>query len=560
MKTFLSLLVKILLGIFVFYLFVCLVVIPLAVPPIVNSQASTILKHPVYLRSVSFNPFLWRLTVSGLEVRDKDKQVLAGFERLAVDVSFLRLLAKEIRVEFIELDGLRVNAALSKTGQVNLMELVPGAGSEASQPGTKAAPAAAKAAAGKPDGQPPALSDAPGRASAQFPLVIVDRITLRNGAVRFTDESVSPPFAAQLAGMECDVTGLSTRPDSLVRMVFHAKLDDKGLIAVEAMVRPWSQPLELETDFQLSGYALHVVTPYTGKYTGRAVSDGKLDLKMVYRISDNKLAATHKLLIQKFTFGQKVESKDALGLPFGLAVALLEDPQGRIAITLPVNGDMSSPQFHYFHLVGQVARNFFMKLVTKPFTFLASILGSESGVEEMGYTRFAPGQSVLSNEDKVKLDTIIKGLKERPKLFLQVCGAYDPDTDWKLMKQEALDKEYKQLRENSRWPDSRLYQTMFVPRFGRMAYSRLEQKYRLPNRQYDSEKMDAEVKRMLLEEGKPDRAVLESLAQARAKTVFDYIAASGFDSARLGIGTSGEAQASMGFVPMELNLTVFGEK
>ena len=101
-----------------------------------------------------------------------------------------------------------------------------------------------------------------------------------------------------------------------------------------------------------------------------------------YNIADNKLVASHKILVQRFEFGDKVESKDALHLPFGMAVALLEDPQGKINISLPVHGDMSDPEFEYFHLIGQVARNFFMKLVTKPFSFLASAIGSESGEEE----------------------------------------------------------------------------------------------------------------------------------------------------------------------------------
>jgi hypothetical protein len=101
---------------------------------------------------------------------------------------------------------------------------------------------------------------------------------------------------------------------------------------------------------------------------------------------------------------------------------------------------------------------------------------------------------------------------------------------------------------------------MFVPRFGRRAYGRLLKGYRLQNGQHDFEKVNAEVKRQLIEQGKPDKAALEALAQARAKIVYDYIAASGFDSARLGSGPSRAVQGSMGFVPLELTLTVFGEE
>ena len=109
----------------------------------------------------------------------------------------------------------------------------------------------------------------------------------------------------------------------------------------------------METTFSLNGYALGVLTPYVGKYTGRELKDGKLDLRMNYRIGGNKLIASHQVLVQQFEFGNAVESKDALHFPFGLAVALLEDPQGKIKIALPASGDMSDPKFEYFHLISK---------------------------------------------------------------------------------------------------------------------------------------------------------------------------------------------------------------
>ena len=41
-----------------------------------------------------------------------------------------------------------------------------------------------------------------------------------------------------------------------------------------------------------------------------------------------------------------------------------------------------------------------MTLVTKPFSFLASALGAESGTDEMGYVKFLPGKADLIEENK----------------------------------------------------------------------------------------------------------------------------------------------------------------
>ncbi|MDP2654113.1 MAG: DUF748 domain-containing protein [Candidatus Omnitrophota bacterium] len=529
-------------GIFLFYLFVSWAVIPLAVPWAIKSQGTKILKTPVKARSASFNPFLWRFTLKGVEVLDSDKQVLAGFDKLQVNVSFLALFKKIYRVEAFLLDGLKVNAALLPDGSINLLALAP-------QPAAPDAPASpAKAEESTPPAQPAAL-----------PLVVIDEIALTNGQVSFTDQSVQPNFKTTLNAIDIRVTGVSTRPDCRVKTTFQAKLDNKGAISSEALIDPFVQPLQMETTFTLDQYAMQVLTPYTGKYTGRELADGNLTLKMDYRIADNKITAGHKLLIQKFTFGNKVESKDALGLPFGLAVALLEDPQGRITITLPVKGDMSDPEFEYMHLVGQVVRNFFVKLVTKPFSFLASVIGAESGTEELGTLKFIPGRAEISDEEKAKLDLLAKGLMERPKLNLEINGTYDPQADWKAIKTEVFNKDYEQLKGETTKAETWIYQQLFQRQFGIRDLWQVNNDVRKEDGTIDEAALNEAIKIKIIDHGQPDKGALEVLAQARAKMIHDALIAAGFDQQRMSLGPVKTAQVSMDLVPLEFTLTVLGE-
>jgi hypothetical protein len=74
---------------------------------------------------------------------------------------------------------------------------------------------------------------------------------------------------------------------------------------------------------------------------------------------------------------------------------------------------------------------------------------------------------------------------------------------------------------------------------------------------YDEARLVAEIKRELIEGGVADMPALEALAVVRAKAVYDFILADGFDARRLSIGPSRQEQASMGFVPLEFTLTVF---
>src|SRR5262245_26003057 len=92
---------KIILGLFLFYLFLSWIVIPIGATWAIKAQGTKQLRHPVKVKVVLFNPFLWRLSINKLQILDDNKQLMAGFEKLKVDVSFLSLFKKTYRVESV---------------------------------------------------------------------------------------------------------------------------------------------------------------------------------------------------------------------------------------------------------------------------------------------------------------------------------------------------------------------------------------------------------------------------------------------------------------------------
>ncbi len=536
-----KILLKILAGIAIGFLVIGFCIIPLILYFVIPSQGAKILKTPVHIESVFFNPITLDLRMNGLSVNDNQNQTLLGFKSLRVDVSAIDLIKGKYHVEKVLLDGLTVTTVLQADGHINLLDLADRAMTSA-----ETQPKAVKET-------PPAKPETP----TTIPLVVVDHIILSNGKVSFSDQSITPNFATKMHDMNLSIDGFSTDPSVDARVAFNAKLDEKGVISNEALLKPLSNPLSLETTFNLNAYALTILSPYVGKYTGHALSDGSFDLSMTYRISDHQLTASHKILVQHFKFGQKVDSKDALHLPFSLAVALLEDPQGRIKITLPVKGDMSDPKFEYWHLVGQVVTNFFTKIVTKPFTFLASMIsGSEDSTDELGSVRFVPGQFDLALAEQAKLKTLVKGLTERPKLKLAINGSYDPDLDWRAIKTQMFDQEYKTLRADSKKSEAVVYHQLFQRRFGIKALWALAKKYKQAVGKYDDDNFIIAMKKQLIENAPADKGALDVLAKARAQVVFNALVAAGFPENRLDLGATQQTVGSMGQVPLEFALTV----
>lgn len=240
-------------------------------------------------------------------------------------------------------------------------------------------------------------------------------------------------------------------------------------------------------------------------------------------------------------------------------MGLLTDAQGRINISLPVTGKINDPKFNYFRLIGQVAVTFFMKMITQPLMFLVSLGGADPGIQEMGSVRFAIGESELTRQNQEWLSALVNGLKERPKLLLKVNGSYDPLADWQAIRKKTFENRYQVMHQESKRQEMRLIQQIYVEFFGYRSYWELVRELKAAEVKLNEEKLITEMKRRLVEDAPSNQVALNALAFARAQLVHDFIVREGFDQSRLSLGENRQAQSSMGYVPLELTVTVFEE-
>src|SRR5208282_6019270 len=85
-------------------------------------------------------------------------------------------------------------------------------------------------------------------------------------------------------------------------------------------------------------------SPYSGKFAGYRIAEGKLNLDLEYNLVGKKLESKNVITLDHFTFGEKVDSPDATRLPVRLAVAILKDREGKIVLDVPIEGSIDDPQ------------------------------------------------------------------------------------------------------------------------------------------------------------------------------------------------------------------------
>ena len=356
-----------------------------------------------------------------------------GLEPTAITIAKLDIVEPRIRIAR-RADG---TTNLSTAGEPMA---APGAPVNAETPPSDVAASAAGAEAPPRDTAAPAADAA---APTPRPRVELPLIAISNGGVTISDASLLSPFTLTLEALTGEARGFALRPDARVDVDLAGKIARTGTLSVDAKLTPLAESPDGKLRFVLKNLDMSGFSPYSGKYVGQQIAKGKLGLDLDYAVSHAKLSAENKIGLDSFTLGKSVESPDATDLPVGLALALLKDTSGRIALDVPVSGRLDDPEFRIGKVVLATLRNLILKAATAPFALLGGLVG---GGDELGRIAFVPGRAEISESEIAKLDKLAKALTERPNLKLEVAGATDTALDPPALGAVLLESRLKAMR------------------------------------------------------------------------------------------------------------------
>ncbi|MDO6474497.1 DUF748 domain-containing protein [Alteromonas sp. 1_MG-2023] len=265
--------------------------------------------------------------------------------------------------------------------------------------------------------------------------ITVNQISIENGNAYFADNSLTPRFASGIESLNGTVSQLDSASGIAAAVDIGGKIDNYAPVSLKGSIDPFSDALNLDLMFSVSGAELTSVNPYSGTYMGYYIDKGLLSLDVQYKLQGDALEGDNHVVIDQLTLGQKSDSEQALSLPLGLAVALLQDRNGVIDLGLEVSGDVDSPDFSFGSIILNAIGNLITKAVTAPFSFLASLVGSDDTLNEV---TFAAGSSELDDEATATLTTLAKALKKRPGLRLNIEGTVNAVTDAGVLAEKTL--------------------------------------------------------------------------------------------------------------------------
>ncbi|WP_232219937.1 DUF748 domain-containing protein [Pseudogulbenkiania sp. MAI-1] len=301
--------------------------------------------------------------------------------------------------------------------------------------------------AGKPTAAVPASAPTPAAVPAKVgtkakpaagsaPLVEVRTVHVQGGDIEFADLGMKPSFATRIHHLRGSVQGLSSQPGRRGTVTLDGDVDQYGDVRVRGALAP--QAVTDDTDITLAfrNIPLTSLNPYSMNFAGWKVNDGRLSVDLRYLLDKRQLKADNRVVIDSIQLGEEVDQPGVTKLPLRLAVALLEDSDGRIDLDLPISGSLDDPQFSYGRVVWKAFVNVVTKIVTAPFRALGALMGGE-GFDEV---RFVAGEANVAPPEREKLDKLAAVLAKRPRMTLQLAGTYDPAVETRELARARIDR------------------------------------------------------------------------------------------------------------------------
>ncbi len=370
------------------------------------------------------------------------------------------------------------------------------------------------------------------KADAGKPLAIrIGGVTINDGSANFADFSLTPNFATAIQQMNGRIGVLDNQKPQAASVDIQGKVDRYAPMSIKGKLTPFDPLNSLDIATRFKNVELTTITPYSGKFAGYRIRKGRLNLDLHYRIEKGQLNAENKVLVENLQLGERVDSPDAVDLPVRLAVALLKDTQGRIAIELPVQGDLNNPEFSVMPIVWQTLRNLVLRAAQAPFKFIAGLVGGSD--VDLSTVPFNAGSAQLEGDARQALDTLAKALEERPNLRLEVEGQAAQSADGPLLAEQRLQREFREgwykvlQRRGDKVPASPDELTVDEDEQAALLEgiyrTRLKQQPPAEWAELDSEQRQQNMRKAVLDSWAQSKLLLRQLAQQRAATIKDYL-------------------------------------
>ncbi len=284
---------KIFYSLIILYTLVGFILLPILLKPEIEKAANEALNAKLSLESIYINPFVFKVELSGVKLKDLEDNHLVSFKSLKVDVELYSLFASALHVKSIVLEKPKVSLVHKEDKSFNLATIL------------------------KPS-EDVKEEEKPEEESA-LPRIIIDKIAIKEGSLAYRDLTQAKEFDFELKDLSFKLQDIDTNDfdssDGYLR--FHTELGDSGVVDIKTKITGL-KPLKVKGNIDFKVTKLYKELDYIEDRLGVEVANGAIYFHADYAANiddlNNTLVDNVSLKLDHFRIKPKAQHNDVLNI------------------------------------------------------------------------------------------------------------------------------------------------------------------------------------------------------------------------------------------------------
>lgn len=266
--------------------------------------------------------------------------------------------------------------------------------------------------------------------AAPAPDLRVEALELRDGEIELVDRTVSPALETRLRELDVDGSGLRGPTPAAERLAVRGLAPDAAPFSLDGRLAPDGAGT---LDVSLERLSLPPLDAYA-RAAGYTVERGQASLSADVSLTKSATSADARLVLHRLDVAALDPGvfEERFGVSLPLALALLRDPAGDIALPVPVRIDQQDADVALVPVLRGALQKAILAALQSPLRATGAVLGrGEAGHDGDAVTfeplAAAPGSAELTAADAERLDALARLLASRPSLGVELRGRVAPD-------------------------------------------------------------------------------------------------------------------------------------
>ncbi|MCW3126723.1 MAG: hypothetical protein JWO03_2381 [Bacteroidetes bacterium] len=246
----------------------------------------------------------------------------------------------------------------------------------------------------------------------------MDHLNIYRGELKFNDYSLREKFYIGADSLFLHADSIY-KENSRLHVSLSTVLRPHGTFRADLSVNPATYE-DFDLHYRLNRAPVALFNPYLITYTSFPLDRGIFEFNGTTLVRSNQIHSDNHLLVLDTRVAKRQRKDDTKWIPMPLIMSILRNPGNAIDINIPIVGDLRSPHFRIWNVVGQILENIIIKPPLTP--YIARTKAVENVVEKSLSLKWEMRSSELTEDQADFLEEMSRFLHKDPHASIAITS------------------------------------------------------------------------------------------------------------------------------------------